>query len=173
MSQGVPHTRALKLGPSVNPNINFDSGSIICQEGKEGRTETPADLLSTLPGEVTSYIFCHPCKPIPGNHKWQRHCYPLLLGRISRQYRQYAWVTSKLWATIVIQVNPPKSAVQTELLEELARMMGRPIDVYFKIETQLSIRNNCPSDLPIGQTFPPLAMYRLPYPLSLVPLLRK
>jgi hypothetical protein len=122
-----------------NPDI--DSGSIIFQREEKEQVETPTDLLSTLPVEVISYIFCHACTPIHGNRKWQRDCYPLLLGQISRRYRHYAWAISELWTTIVIQVNPPTSAAQTELLEEwLARTMGLPIDIYFEIETQLSMR---------------------------------
>ena len=148
-----------------------DSWSTTCQESydttfeegfKGGLTETHIDLLSTLPFEVISNIFYHACKPIYRNRKWERDCYPLLLGRISRQYRQYAWATSELWTTIVIRVNPPKLTAQTKLLEEwLARTMGRPIDIYFEIETPGPIQweismllsnpsnNNQPSVIPM------------------------
>jgi hypothetical protein len=128
---------ALRL--PVNPNLDFDSGSVIFQERKEKRrTETRTDLLSTLPVQVISHIFYHACKPIYGNRKWHRDCDPLLLGQLSRRYRQCAWATSELWATIIIQVIPNKVAVQTQLLEEwLARTRGRPIDIYFGIETRV------------------------------------
>jgi len=123
--------------PAVNPNI--DSGFIPEGQEREAPAETPVDLLSTLPVEVISQIFCFACKPIGGNRIWQRDCTPLLFGRLSRRYRQYAWATSELWATIVIRVNLSKLAAQTELLEEwLARTMGRPIDIYFQIKTLVS-----------------------------------
>jgi len=113
---------------------NIDSGPVTRQGD-----ETPADLLSTLPVEIISQIFYHACKP---NLKWQRDCSPLLLGQLSRQYRHYAWTTSELWATVVIRVNLSKNlAVQTELLEEwLARTMGRPIDIYFEVETSVPMQ---------------------------------
>lgn len=121
-------------------------------------TETPVDLLSILPAEVISQIFYHACRPIDGNRKWRRDCYPLLLGQISRQYRQYAWATSELWATIILRVNPPKLAAQTELLEEwLTRTRDRPIDIYFEIEEwvpgrwerSLSMPSSHPSAVPM------------------------
>jgi len=123
MSQKVPHTAPDSPPAYDNPvNIDPDPKSwSICQdttitnEGKEGPTATAADLLS-LPSEIISVIFCHACKPIHGNQKWQRDCYPLHLGQISRQYRQYAWVTSKLWTTIVIRFGSKKSSSSDEVV---------------------------------------------------------
>ncbi|KIM44090.1 hypothetical protein M413DRAFT_25570 [Hebeloma cylindrosporum] len=127
-----------KLRPSDN---HFDNTRQI--------EETPVDLLSTLPDEVISIIFCDACQPIHRNRKWRRACYPLLLGQISRQYRQYAWATSELWTTVVIRIDIQKLAAQTELLEEwLARTMGRPIDIYFEIGDQLSRRWARPMSMP-------------------------
>jgi len=182
MFHKAPHSMAHNLkSPPANPagprprrTLTRPSIQVTCQEScdttsfeknifKAGPTETHADLLSTLPFEVTSHIFCYACKPtFHGNRKWQRDCDPLLLGQLSRRYRQYAWATSELWTTIIIQVIPSKVAVQTELLEEwLARTMGRPIDIYFEIDTRLPSRweesillsepspNNQPSVVPM------------------------
>ena len=120
----------------VTGQESHDGDTTLLERFKAGPTEIHADLLSALPFEVTSHIFCYACKPtFHRNRKWQRNCDPLLLGQLSRRYRQYAWATSELWTTIIIQVIPSKVAVQTELLEEwLARTRGRPIDIYFEIE---------------------------------------
>jgi hypothetical protein len=151
--------------PSIQVTCQESDGTTLFNKKrfKARPTETHADLLSTLPFDVTSHIFCHACKPtFHGNRKWQRDCDPLLLGQLSRRYRQYAWATSELWTTIIIQVLPSKVAVQTELLEEwLARTTGRPIDIYFEIDTRLPTRweelkllskpslNNRPSVIPM------------------------
>jgi len=151
-----PHSWAYNLLPPDEPDIDSesesDSWSITCQESydttlfeeglKEWPNNTQTDLLSILPFEVISHIFYHACKPIGGNRRWQRDCDPLLLGQLSRRYRRYAWATSELWTTIIIQVIPRKVTIQTELLKEwLARTMGRPIDIYFDIQdTPVSTR---------------------------------
>ena len=126
----------------VTGQESHDGDTTLLERFKAGPTEIHADLLSALPFEVTSHIFCYACKPtFHRNRKWQRNCDPLLLGQLSRRYRQYAWATSELWTTIIIQILPSKVAVQTELLEEwLARTMGRPIDIYFEIDTRLPTR---------------------------------
>jgi hypothetical protein len=153
MFHKAPHSVAhnLKSLPA-NPDIESSSIQVTGQKPydttlfeeerfKARLTDTHADLLSTLPFEVISHIFCHACIPIHRNRKWERDCDPLLLGRISRRYRQYAWATSELWTTIIIQVIPSKLAAQTELLEEwIARTMGRPIDIYFEIETRVPMQ---------------------------------
>jgi len=141
MSQKVPDTAPISPSARDIPDIDSDPEPQSIYEHttqierKKGPTGTAADLLSILPSEIISVIFCHACKPIHGNRKWQRDCHPLHLGQISRQYRQYAWATSELWTTIVIRLVPRKVAAQTELLEEwLGRTMSRPIDIYFEVE---------------------------------------
>ena len=154
----------------ANPDIHSDSESssiqVTGQESYDGDTtlceagpiETHADLLSALPFEVTSHIFYHACKPtFHRNQKWQRDCDPLLLGQLSRRYRQYAWATSELWTTIIIQVIPSRVAAQTELLEEwLARTMGRPIDIYFEIQTRVPMQMLLLLSKPRNNNQPPI-----------------
>ena len=155
----------------ANPDIHSDpESSSIQATGQEsyhgdtgtlcetGPIETHADLLSALPFEVTSHIFYHACKPtFHRNQKWQRDCDPLLLGQLSRRYRQYAWATSELWSTIIIQLIPSKVAAQTELLEEwLARTMGRPIDIYFEIQTRVPMQMLLLLSKPRNNNQPPI-----------------
>jgi len=113
---------------------------------------------SFIPRKQTSFpaVVYHACKPIHGNRKWQRDCDPLLLGRISRRYRQCAWATSELWATVIIQVIPNKVAAQTQLLEEwLASTRGRPIDIYFGIETRVPMQISTLLSKPTGDNNQP------------------
>lgn len=99
MFHEAPHSLAYNL-PPAEPDIDSDSEpwSTTCRESydttlfeegvKEGPNETQTDLLSTLPFDVISRIFCDVCKPVAigRNRKWQRDCNPLLLGKLSRRY---------------------------------------------------------------------------------------
>jgi hypothetical protein len=134
----APRSYRTQTQPSIQGTCQESHGTTLFKKKwfRAKPTETHADLLSTLPFDVISHIFCHACKPtFHKNRKWQQDYDPLLLGQLSRQYRRYEWATSELWTTIIIQVLPRKVATQTELLEEwLARTMDRPIDIYFEID---------------------------------------
>ncbi|KAF9483630.1 hypothetical protein BDN70DRAFT_990168 [Pholiota conissans] len=98
-------------------------------------TSLTVDFLS-LPNDIITQIFDHACRPIPGDKEWRRSFYPLWLGRICRAWRDIAWESSEIWATVVVRVfDKEKSGydytVQTDLLEEwLARAKGRKLNIY-------------------------------------------
>ncbi|KAF9483635.1 hypothetical protein BDN70DRAFT_276119 [Pholiota conissans] len=93
------------------------------------------DFLS-LPNDIITQIFDHACRPIAGDKEWRRSFYPLWLGRICRAWRDIAWESSEIWATVVVRVFDKERSgcnytVQAELLEEwLARAKGRKLSFY-------------------------------------------
>ncbi|KAJ6496257.1 hypothetical protein C8R45DRAFT_823327, partial [Mycena sanguinolenta] len=95
--------------------------------------------VSTLPPDITSYIFLH-CLPTHGRVTPSPAAAPLLLAQICRHWRQIALSTCRLWSSLYID---PGDGTK-RIVEDRVRML---------LETWFSRAKGTPLSLGLNFTF--------------------